>query len=152
MFKKMRKLFTMMGAIMLLSTTIEAKASELQVVKDTYKWFNQISSEKRMAFSQNDVAKYFSSDAQMITNAKLACEGIQGHYDHFLELNNHYKILHVDIDAMDLQQAGERVYLNFVMNAKDWNNLESKIHVMGYMIVKNERIVSFNELFFHEVV
>lgn len=152
MLKKMRKMFTIVGAIMILNTAIDANASELQVVKETYKWFNKISSEKRMPFSYNDVANHFSTDAKMIMNNKLVCEGIQGHYNHFVELNDHYKLLHVDIDSMDLQQAGERVYLNFVMNAKDWNNQQSKIHVMGYMIVKNERIVSFKELVFHEVV
>lgn len=86
----------------------------------------------------------------MITNNKLVCEGIQEHYDHFIELNKHYKLMQVDIDSIDWRKSGDRIYLNYLINAKDFNNQTSKIYIMGYMVVKNEKIVLFNEIVHQE--
>ena len=151
MFEIIRKLLIIGGAVMLLNTPIYAKTSEFQVVKDTYKWFNKIANEQRMPFSKEDVAKYFSNDAKMITNNKLVCEGVQQHYEHFVELNKHYKLMQIDIDSIDWQKAGDRIYLNYLIYAKDTNDQTSKIYVMGYMVVKNGKIILFNEIIHQEM-
>ncbi|MBS0289351.1 MAG: hypothetical protein JSS07_04860 [Proteobacteria bacterium] len=121
-------------------------SSDIKVVLDTYRWFNQIASEKRESFTQEAVAKHFSQDAKMITNDKLVCTGIKEHYDHFIELNDHYAFLHVDVDKIDARQCGDRVYLHYTLEGKNAKNEPVKILVMGYMIVKNNRVAYFNEV------
>lgn len=152
MLNSIRKIGIIVGTIMLLNTPIPAIASETDVVIKAFKWFNHISSENRPPFSKSDVAKHFSEDAKMITNNKLVCEGVKEHYDHFVELNNHYQSLQADVDSIDMRKAGDRIYLHYVINAKDLNNQKSKIHVMGYMVVKNERIILFNEIIHKELI
>lgn len=151
MLNFIKKIGIIVGTVMLLSTPIQTLASESDVVINTFKWFNQISSEKRSPYDMNDVAKHFSEDAKMITNNKLVCKGIKEHYDHFIELNDHYQSLQVDIESIDLRKAGDRIYLHYVINAKDLNHQTSKIHVMGYMVVKNEKIALFNEIIHKEL-
>lgn len=150
MLKNFKKIFIIVGAVMLFNPAIYAITSEFRVVNDTYNWFNKIATEERIPFSKEDVAKYFSNGAKMITNNKLVCEGIQEHYDHFVELNKHFKSLQVNIDSIDWQKEGDRIYLHYLINAKDLNNQTSKIYVMGYMVVENEKIVLFNEIIHQE--
>jgi hypothetical protein len=129
-----------------LSTFTFASSSKVQVVKDTFAWFNQISSAERKPFTEKDIAEHFASDAKMITNNKLACEGIAGHFDHFIALNHHYKTMHVDIDKIDMHEAGDRIYLDYAINSINANQQEIKIHIMGYMVVQDNRIKLFKEV------
>lgn len=151
MLNFIKKIGIIVGSAMLLSTSIQAIASETDVVINAFKWFNQISNEKRAPYSISDVAKHFSDDAKMITNNKLVCKGINEHYDHFVELNNHYQWLQADIDSIDLRKSDDRIYLHYTINAKDLNDQTSKIHVMGYMVVKNNKIALFNEIIHKEL-
>lgn len=141
---KLRTILACLGVS--LSSFAFANTPQMQVVKDTFIWFNQISSEARVPFNQEDVSKHFTTDAKMITNNKLACEGIAGHFDHFLELNQHYKTMKVDINRIDMRQAGDRVYLDYAINGVNDKQQHTTIHVMGYMEVENNRIKLFKEI------
>ncbi|MBI2792384.1 MAG: hypothetical protein HYX61_10540 [Gammaproteobacteria bacterium] len=142
----MTKLRIILACLGCLSSIAFANTTEMQVVKDTFAWFNQISSTERQPFTQKDIAQHFTKDAKMITNNKLACEGIAGHFDHFVELNQHYKIMKVDINSIDMRQAGDRVYLDYAIDSVDDKQQNTKIHVMGYMEVQNNRIKLFKEI------
>lgn len=141
---KLRIILTCLGAS--LSSFVFANTPEMQVVKDTFAWFNQISSEARLPFTQEDVAEHFRKDARMITNNKLACEGIAGHFDHFVDLNQHYKSMQVDLNNLDMHQVGDRVYLDYAINSVNNKRQPIKIHIMGYMVVQDKRIKLFKEV------
>lgn len=123
-----------------------------QAIINTFMWFNRISSEQRTTFSENDIAKFFDKDAQMITNGKLVCQGIKEHFDHFVELNDHYKFLHADVSKMDIQKSGNRFYLHYLIQGKDNEGNTVIVHVMGYMVLKNQKIVLFNEVISKQIV
>jgi len=117
-----------------------------EVILDTFKWFNEISSKKRQGFSQEDVAKHFANDAKMLTNDKLVCTGINAHYDHFIELNRHYAFLRANVENMDIHQSGDRYYLHYTIEGESTQAKPVKMHIMGYMVVHDHRITLFNEI------
>lgn len=151
MFKAMKKRLFFWAMLIGLNSPIFA-ADNIQIIKDTFNWFNQISGENGKPFNEKAVADHFSSDAKMFTNGKLVCQGIAEHYQHFLDLNAHFRYMHVDFDNMDWRQIGNRVYLHYVIEAEDLHQKALKIHVMGYMVIKNNKINLFNEIIHQEMV
>lgn len=123
-----------------------ALSSEEKTVLDAFAWFNQISDYKRLPFNQEDIAAHFSNEAKMITNNKLVCEGIVQHFEHFLEINRHYESMQVDIKNIEMHKKGNRIYLDYTINAVNDKHQAQKIHIMGYMVVKNNRITLFKEV------
>lgn len=137
---------------MLLTTPVYAHQNDIQVIMDTYKWFNQISGDNKIPISAKEDAEHFSGDAKMITNGKLVCEGIAAHLAHFHELNTHFSSMQINLDELDWRQADDRIYLTYTIAAKNHQQQPIKIYVMGYMTIKNQRITLFNEIVHKEMI
>jgi len=150
--KKTVKLLPILCAWIGLSQSGYAHTPEEKTVLDTFTWFNQIADIKRQPFNQEHIAAHFSKEAKMITNNKLVCEGIKQHLEHFLDLNRHYESMQVDINNIDMHNIGNRVYLDYTIHAVNIKHQAKKIHVMGYMEVKNNRISLFKGVIATEMV
>ncbi len=135
-----------------LSQLCFAYSKEEKTILETFAWFNQISDVKRAAFNQDDIAAHFAKDAKMITNNKIACQGIAQHFEHFITLNQHFESMHVELNNIDMHQQGDRVYLDYSIDVVNDKHQAQKIHVMGYMVVKNQRITLFKEVAVFETI
>lgn len=123
-----------------------AYSNEERTVLDTFAWFNQISDVKREPFDHNSIAAHFSPDAKMITNNKVACQGIAEHFEHFVEINKHFESMYVDLNNIEMHSHGDRVYLDYIIHAVNEKHQAQKLHIMGYMVVKDKRITLFKEV------
>lgn len=146
---KLSYIFTLLLVLPLGGTPALAKDqkydSDMQVVISAFKWFNEIASAKRKAFTPQDVALHFSNDAQMITNDELVCQGVKAHYDHFVSLNQHYAALHVNIDALKMVKSDDKIHLDYTIDGVNLADQNIKFQITGTMQVKDNRIVLFNE-------
>lgn len=127
-----------------------ASNASVQTIQNTFKWFNGISSIERVSFTEEDVARYFHPEAKMLTNNVLVCEGIKEHFEHFNELNAHYHSLSVSLDHIKFYPVDDKVFLDYNLYGKRNDGSEVTITVMGYMQIKDGKIVLFKEVI-HEV-
>jgi ketosteroid isomerase-like protein len=57
-----------------------------QVVKDLFSWYNEAITKGGAEVTREDVRRYFTDDAVMITNDKVKCAGIDAHFHHFQDI------------------------------------------------------------------
>lgn len=140
----------MVGAFIGLTTHAQSyKDANTQAVYQTYEWFNNISKAPKTYLTRENVAKHFTKDAQMITNNKVICTGVDEHYDHFVELMEHFDEIYVPIDEIMAISHGDMVFLDYALHGKQKDGSNEIIHVMGYMVVKDGKIALFKEVIHH---
>lgn len=136
--------------VLLSSNGAVASNSSVQTIKNSFQWFNSISSIDRVSFTEEDVARYFHPKAKMLTNNTLVCEGIKEHFKHFNELNDHYQWLSVNLDDIKFYPVNDKVFLDYNLYGKRNDGSEVTITVMGYMQILEDKIALFKEVI-HEV-
>lgn len=67
----------------------------IDVVSRALKWFPEIMENPGHVITRDEVECYFCADAKMITNGQLKCDGIEGHLQHFRELQKKLRSLRI---------------------------------------------------------
>lgn len=129
----------------------ETQMQNIEHVKQAYQWFATHSPKaphEKTKFTKEDVAKYFTEDAKMVTNGKLVCEGIEEHFDHFIELQDHVISMQPS-EFNSIEANGDKVWLHYTIDVEKRDHSKETILVMGYMTLKDGKISHFEEVIFH---
>lgn len=125
---------------------------EITHVINTFQWFNQQVTENRDArikLTLEDVGRYFSENAVMITNGKIVCQGLEEHYQHFVEFQQKFKSMQTAMPFKVIESNNNKVWLHYTIDTVDNTGKKDAILVMGYMQLAQGKIDRFEELIVH---
>jgi hypothetical protein len=122
-----------------------AEAANVAVLKRSYAWANQVMGTKRDPIVLADIETFFAAEAEMVTNDKMKCKGLQAHLKHFQEIQS--KTRNVVFDPFEITVADEdRVGVYFKIHVEYCDGRKTRIFVAGFFRLSNEKIVNFTEI------
>jgi hypothetical protein len=76
-------------------------AQAIDTVIRTFEWFNEFMADPDHVITAEEVERHFTPDARMIANGRVTCEGIEGHFEHFKELQAKLKSARVQLPLVE---------------------------------------------------
>lgn len=114
-------------------------------LRRTYEWANRVMNGERQKVLASDVATYFASEAEMITNNQVKCRGIESHIRHFEEIQS--KTRSVVFHPFEIVVAqGDRVGVHFKIDVRYADGRDAKIFIAGFFHLCDLKIVNFTEV------
>jgi hypothetical protein len=108
-------------------------------------WFNSLS-EPGAVVTHADVEGRFTPDAKMIANRQLKCEGIEGHYRHFVEIRKKLASWRVRLPFELALSEGDRVAAYYLIDFVAADGSRGIVHDMAFWTVRDGKIASMTEL------
>ena len=73
----------------------------IDTVIRTFEWFNEFMADPDHVITAAEVERHFTPDAKMVANGRVTCEGINGHVEHFKELQTKLKSARVQLPLVE---------------------------------------------------
>ncbi|HEY0939914.1 MAG TPA: nuclear transport factor 2 family protein [Steroidobacter sp.] len=117
----------------------------VQIVRDLFDWYNETIAAGRAAVTREDVQRYFTDDAVMITNEKVKCSGIDAHFHHFQDIAR--KMSAMAIRPFDiLVEEGNRAAGYYRIDFKDKEGKSGTVLDMAFWEFRDGKIARMVEL------
>jgi hypothetical protein len=123
----------------------------LVVISRVLEWFNSLSEPGAVA-TRADVEQRFTADARMLANNQLKCQGIEGHYKHFVEIRSKLKSWRVRLPFEIAVSEADRVAAYYLIEYVTVDGSRGIVHDMAFWTVRDGKIASMTELVHFEGV
>lgn len=88
----------------------------IRIVRELFDWYNEAITRGGGTVTRDDVRRFFTDDAVMITNETVKCQGIEGHFRHFEDIARKMDALEVGpfrLMVQDSERAAAYYHIRF---------------------------------------
>jgi ketosteroid isomerase-like protein len=116
----------------------------IEIVQRLFDWYNDLV-KRSGSVTRDDVKRFFTDDAVMLTNDTVKCRGVEAHFKHFEELARKMKAIEIQPFAIVVQEA-DRAAAYYRINFKDVEGKSGTVLDMAFWEFRDGKIAKMEEL------
>jgi ketosteroid isomerase-like protein len=122
-------------------------SGSIAIVQRLFDWYNDLV-RKSGSVTRDDVRRFFTDDAVMITNDAVKCRGVEAHFKHFEDLARKMKGIEIHPFEIVVQEA-DRAAAYYRINFKDAEGKSGTVLDMAFWEFRDGKIAKMEELCEH---
>jgi ketosteroid isomerase-like protein len=119
-------------------------SGSIEIVQHLFDWYNDLVKESG-SVTRDDVRRFFTEDAVMLTNDSVKCRGVEAHFHHFEELARKMKSIEIQPFQIVVQEA-DRAAAYYRINFKDAEGRSGTVLDMAFWEFRDGKIAKMEEL------
>ena len=119
-------------------------SGSIEIVKRLFDWYNDLV-KKSGSVTRDDVRRFFTDDAVMLTNDAVKCRGVEAHFKHFEDLARKMKAIEIQPFEIVVQEA-DRAAAYYRINFKDAEGKSGTVLDMAFWEFRDGKIAKMEEL------
>jgi ketosteroid isomerase-like protein len=116
----------------------------IAIVQRLFDWYNDLVKNSG-SVTRDDVKRFFTEDAVMLTNDAVKCRGIEGHFHHFEDLARKMKSIEIQPFQIVVQEA-DRAAAYYRINFKDAEGKSGTVLDMAFWEFRDGKIAKMEEV------
>lgn len=112
----------------------------IDVVAGLLKWLSEIVERRDYVIAREEVATRFCGDAKMLINGRVRCAGIDGHLEHFRELQRTLKSLRIGLPLEERITNGSECAAYFRVDQVKADGSSRVVHVNALWKIRDGKI------------